>query len=212
MLTNDPTYIKAKKVKEGIEKLTPEYSHLNDFLIKEYSAHLLNADIYYEPIVKSFGPRLRLIIDKEIDETKLPIYYLDRQIIGERFIKIYNKLNPETPKNFSAKELNVDYIIYDKMLFEETQLTVLDREILSSLKEPTIQRLISLGSEYIFLFENTEIMQQKKAELYDQTILKTLIQLIKKKGYKGKYTSKIHITFDIVESFNKPGSVYNYLR
>ncbi len=78
MLYWDSTYLDAKKVKEGSKKLRPEFELLKVFLRDEYFVILLNADIYFEPVVTTLDPSLRLVIDNEVKKTSLPIYYLSR--------------------------------------------------------------------------------------------------------------------------------------
>jgi hypothetical protein len=63
-----------------------------------------------------------------------------------------------------------------------------------------------------YFFETAEIVLMKKVARYDKDILNILTRLFKQKGYIGTYISKIHVSFDHIESLRNGESEYNYLR
>jgi hypothetical protein len=212
MLTSDSTYLKAKKIKNKEDKLAIEFQYLNEFILSEYSVNILNADIYYEPIFKDLGPKLRLIIDSNVEDSNLPIYYKDRYSISKKFLEIISSLSLDYNLNIEYEKLNIEYIIFEQLFYEETIGKLSNKTIIESLNDPSIIKLSIFWSEYVFFYKDSEVVNSKKNENFDKKYREIIIELVKQKGYNGNYLNKISIIFDSIESLEKAGSEYNYMR
>tara|TARA_B100000767_G_C19532335_1_gene437152 strand:+ start:13 stop:651 length:639 start_codon:yes stop_codon:yes gene_type:complete len=212
MTFTDSTYLDAKKVKERTGGSRIEIELLRDFLKEEFSATLLNADVYFQPVVTTLDPSLRLIIDSEIKSTNLPIYYLDRNVIRDKFLSICKESNSELTKDIIDNKLSVEYVEFDELFFEETRCKVNHNSILESINEPGILKMINYFSEYIFFYQNKDEMENQLKKNLQNVIKNKITELIIKEGYNGNHLSDIAIRFDIIDSLEKAGSEYNYLR
>ena len=212
MTFTDSTYLDAKKVKERTGGSRIEIELLRDFLKEEFSATLLNADVYFQPVVTTLDPSLRLIIDSEIKSTNLPIYYLDRNVIRDKFLSICKESNSELTKDIIDNKLSVEYVEFDELFFEETRCKVNHNSILESINEPGILKMINYFSEYIFFYQNKDEMENQLKKNLQNVIKNKITELIIKEGYHGNHLSDIAIRFDIIDSLEKAGSEYNYLR
>jgi len=212
MTFTDSTYLDAKKVKERTGGSRIEIELLRDFLKEEFSATLLNADVYFQPVVTTLDPSLRLIIDSEIKSTNLPIYYLDRNVIRDKFLSICKESNSELTKDIIDNKLSVVYVEFDELFFEETRCKVNHNSILESINEPGILKMINYFSEYIFFYQNKDEMENQLKKNLQNVIKNKITELIIKEGYNGNHLSDIAIRFDIIDSLEKAGSEYNYLR
>lgn len=212
MTFTDSTYIDAKNVKEGSVILRPEFELLREFLRNEFSANMLNADIYFQPVFKTLDPSLRLIIDGDIKSTNLPIYYLDRNVIKDKFLSICKESNTELTKNVVDNKLSVDYLEFDELLYEETRCKVNSNSIMEAISEQRILKMINYFSEYIFFFTNKDELEIQLEKNLQNVIKNKITELIIKEGYNGSHLSNIAVRFDIIDSLEKAGSEYNYLR
>ena len=212
MTFTDSTYLDAKKAKERTGGSRIEIELLRDFLKEEFSATLLNADVYFQPVVTTLDPSLRLIIDSEIKSTNLPIYYLDRNVIRDKFLSICKESNSELTKDIIDNKLSVEYVEFDELFFEETRCKVNHNSILESINEPGILKMINYFSEYIFFYQNKDEMENQLKKNLQNVIKNKITELIIKEGYNGNHLSDIAIRFDIIDSLEKAGSEYNYLR
>ena len=212
MTFTDSTYLDAKKVKERTGGSRIEIELLRDFLKEEFSATLLNADVYFQPVVTTLDPSLRLIIDSEIKSTNLPIYYLDRNVIRDKFLSICKESNSELTKDIIDNKLSVEYVEFDELFFEEIRCKVNHNSILESINEPGILKMSNYFSEYIFFYQNKDEMENQLKKNLQNVIKNKITELIIKEGYNGNHLSDIAIRFDIIDSLEKAGSEYNYLR
>ncbi|TCI90625.1 hypothetical protein [Tenacibaculum sp. M341] len=212
MLSTDATYLKAKKIKDGTAELQIEFKELYKFLKKEYAATLLNADVYFEPVFKSLAPSLRLLIDNSIQETTLPVYFLDRNDIKEQFLSICNKYNSNLTANITNKDLRIEYYEFDEIFFHEALKNISYFDVLETINNNSIVKMIPFFNQFFFFFENQNNLNNELKNNSKNIFKSKIIELLKRKGYNGKRLSEVFIFFDLIDSIEKAGGVYNYLR
>lgn len=214
MLISDRTYIKSKNIKQGRFKVELEFQYLKDYLLENFNVRLLNGDIYHEPIFKSLPTKLRLVLEGQNWKERLPIKYEEKKmIIGNRFINIIKENGIDKYGELKYGELDVQYISFDELKFKETKNKVkINAEIKRLLDDRDIIRIQPVYNTYIVFYPNQEILNKKRILRHDQLILSVIIQLLRKEGCKEEYLKQITIRLDEIQSIERAGGWYNYMR
>lgn len=213
MLVSDPTYIAAKQVKAGTQSLPLEFRLLADYLLEQYQVSLLMGDIYYEPVVKTLAPALRLIFDLPFHIKRLPIRNEERNaLIGDVFRHIVQDNALEQYGEFIAGEFRVQYIPFEELYFQEIKQTVTVSEIKESAQDKDIVKLHSFGNTFYVFYADAQTSKVKQGEGQEGHLRQTIIALLRKKGYEGPYSEKLQVILDEIQSVHRAGGWYNYFR
>lgn len=213
MLVSDPTYTAAKQVKAGTLVPPLEFRLLADHLLHQFQVKLLTGDIYYEPVVKTLSPALRLIFDQPFEVKRLPIRKEQRNaLIGDVFRTIVQENELGQYGEFVAGEFRVQYIPFEELYFQEIKQSFGLTEIKKKAEDEDIVTLHPFGNTYYVMYADAEVLQEKRDSGQDQKILEAIVVLLRERGYAGAYSEKLHVILDEMRSVERAGGWYYYLR
>jgi hypothetical protein len=209
MLSWDKTYLEAKEIKEKRRKPSAEFQKLREYIFQEFDVKILNGDIYEEPVFKHLPQKLRIIIEGNDWANKLPVKNDQRKrLIGNAFIDIIEELGISKYPELEKGELNVQYLSYTELRFEEVKKKIPMSRIKDQIGDRDIVKIHSFGNTYYVFYPNRKVLKRVKQEKIQEKI----IDVIKREGYNGKLLDKIKVVMDEIGSLEKAGNLYNYLR